>query len=185
MSPQPFDPSELGADDHSLDEVAVALERYATASDQVAPPGLTGRVATAVEAEPLPRRSWLHSFGGGWMAGGGTRAMGIVTLAAAAVLIAIAVGGVVDLARRTNVGGTPPPVVSPSMSVTPSPSATDEGSGSPSSSPSPSAAATATDDDDDNSGPGGGGGDDSSGPGGGGDDDSGTGSSDSSGSGDD
>jgi hypothetical protein len=180
MTPQQFDPSELGSDDHSLDEVAAALERYATASEQMAPPGLTSRVAAAIDADPLPRRGWRHSFGGGWLAGGGaTRAMGVITLAAAALLIAIAVGGVIDLARRTDIGATPPPVVSPriepspSISVSPPPSATDEASDSASPTPSPSATASETDDDD------------NSGPGGGGDDDSGPGSSDSSGSGDD
>jgi hypothetical protein len=194
MSPQPFDPSELGLDDHELDDVAAALERYATGSEQVAPPGLVGRVTAAIDSEPVPRRGWLARLGGGWAGRSGTRAMGILTLAAAAVLIAVAAGGVIDLARRTNVGATPPPVVSPSMPspslapspssvATPSSSASGDASQTASPSPSPSATASGTEDDD-NSGPGGGGGGDNSGPGGGGDD-SGPVSSDSGGSGGD
>jgi hypothetical protein len=190
MRPQPFDPAELGTDDHSLDAVTMAIERYAANTDAPHDPTLTSRIQAAIEAEPLPRRGWLTALTGGFEGGHGARALALAGVAAAAIVTAVAVGGLLDLARTIEPGATPPPLVSPSIEPTPSVSPSPSPSASPTGSPSASASASAdagqpetpgaspspSESGGDNSGPGGGGGD-NSGPGGGGGDDSGSGSS--------
>jgi hypothetical protein len=179
MRPQPFDPSELGIDDHSLDAVTMALERYAAGADPVHDQALTARIRSAIDAEPLPRRGWLPSLAalvGRGSAGG--RALALAGVAAAAIAVAVAVGGLLDLARTIEPGATPIPVISPSIeqspSVPPSPSASELSSPTPSPSPSASGSASASDSPDESASPSE---SDSSGPGGGGGDNSGPGSS--------
>jgi hypothetical protein len=179
----PYDPGELGRHDPELDRIANELEREATAMGGEPPVGLTGRILTAIDQEPMPAARWA------WL----TNLRGPARMVAAAAVVLVAITGALAIGSlinglRPDVGGPPTPVVLPSPSATPSPSPspTIDPSVSPSGSPSPTATPivqpTPSDDDDDevetpepsesdddNSGPGGGG-DDNSGPGGGGGD---------------
>jgi hypothetical protein len=182
MTRNPFDPTELGTDDTSLESIARELEDYAAASADAPPPALSSRIRDAIDAEPV-----------GWWASVSTALVPFRTparlLAAAAVVVAAIVGAMAlgDLADRArqNVGSSPPPILttpSPSSTISPSPSVSPSPSTTPTTSPThtPSPSPTGSDDDDeietpepaesddDNSGPGGGD-DDNSGPGGGGD----------------
>ena len=192
MRPRPFDPAEVGSEDHSLDAVTMALQRYAANTDAPHDAQLTDRIRAAIAEEPVPRRSWLTAPGGGLGSGYGTRALALAGVVAATIVTAVAVGGLLDLARTIEPGATPPPLVSPSMTPAPTASPAESASPSPdgSASASPSVSAGAAQshspeespspsesDGGGNSGPGGGDGDSSGPGGGGGGGDSGSGSS--------
>jgi uncharacterized membrane protein YgcG len=180
MRPQPFDPAEVGSEDHSLDAVTMALQRYAANTDAPHDAQLTDRIRAAIADEPLPRRGWLTAPGGGLGSGYWTRALALAGVVAATIVTAVAVGGLLDLARTIEPGATPPPLVSPSMAPTPtaSPAASASPSpdGSASASPSVSAGAAQSHSPEDSPSPSESDGGGNSGPGGG-DGDSGSGSS--------
>jgi hypothetical protein len=186
MTHHPYGPDELDLHDPELDQVAQALEEYATDRTGSAPAGLQSRILAAIDAEPDPEAGWWARL----LAGPRTwHPLG--QLGAAAAVIVIAAAGAFALAQvvdvlRPDVGATPPPspILVPSESPTPSDSRSPSPSPSPTRSPSPSPTLaptppstpvpvtpvpTASDDDDDddetpepsesdNSGPGGGGG---------------------------
>jgi hypothetical protein len=182
MRPDPFDPAEVGVDDHELDAVTMALERYAANTDAVHDPELVARIQAAVDAEPLPRRGWLASLTGGFRGGGvGARALALAGIAAAAIVTAVAVGGLLDLARTVEPGDAASPVVSPSVAPmpteSPSPSNSASPTASPSTSQSPTPSASPSGGGDETASPSASDGSGNSGPGGGGGDNSGPGSS--------
>lgn len=177
----PFEPGvDLDRRDPSLDEVASRLESYTAATGGEPPVDLASRISAAIDDEPEPAGRW--AWLGTWTAP--MRAVAAVAILVAIVVGTLAVGTLIDSARR-NVGTSPPPAL-PSVSESPSPvpSPTPTASPSPSPSVAPSSTGSATprptvtpvpspgdDDDDDeietpepsesdhdNSGPGGGGG---------------------------
>lgn len=182
--------------DPDLERIVDELERYAAAEKRGPPLDLAGRIRAAVEAAPDPDAGWripLAALLRAWRAP--ARGLAMAAVLVVAVVGALAVGQLIDQARRPDIGTSPSPaIVSPSPSisptVTPSPSASPSPSPSPSPTPTPPASATPTPpvpspsgsdeletpepSDSDNSGPGGSGGD-NSGPGGGGGDNSGPG----------
>ena len=134
MTHHPFDPTELARRDPERERTAEHLERYAAATDSPPALDLVARISAAVDEEPDPSGGWWTSLTAGLVAWRRPALM----LAAAAVVVAVAVGAVAlgDLFERVrNVGSSP----EPSVIVSPSPSATPTPSPSPSPTPTPSA----------------------------------------------
>lgn len=162
MIHHPYGHDELDRPDPELDEVARSLQAHAEASGAKVPsPDLAARIHAAIDAEPDPNQGWWARFVSGSAAGARVlRGAFVAGVAAAAVVAAVAFGGLLDGIR--NVGSSPSPLVTPSDEGSPTPTTpstpTTSLPPSPSPSPSPSSpsplpsgtpAPTATDDDDD------------------------------------
>jgi hypothetical protein len=189
MTRHPFESEELGMRDAQLAAVASQLERYAAEAAGDPPGNLSARIRAAVDAEPRRRWPLAALFG---LDGAPARAFAAAGLLAVAVLGAIVVSQLADLARD-RIGASPSPSVivtpsespsptptpsptsvpTPSMNETPTPTPSPTHIPSPSQTPQATPAPTPSAGDtetphpagSDNSGPGGGGG--NSGPGGG------------------
>lgn len=156
MIHHPYGHDELDRPDPELEEVARSLQAHAEASGARVPsPDLAARIHAAIDAEPDPNHGWWARFVSGSAVGARVlRGAFVAGVAAAAVVAAVAFGGLLDGIR--NVGSSPSPLVTPSDEGSPAPTTSLPPSPSPSpspSSPSPlpsgTPAPTATDDDDD------------------------------------
>lgn len=178
MTRHPFDSGELGRSDQEMDRIGAGLERYASDAGNEPPIDLAARIRATLDHEPIPSSGlWASVLAA--LAGlhGPARLVMATAVLLAAMLGAVAIGDLVDSARR-DTGSSPEPseVVAPTPTPTPTPSPTPSPTPTPtlSPTPTPSPSPSESDDDDegetpepnesddDNSGPGGG---DNSGPG--------------------
>ena len=129
MIRHPYGPDELDRTDPELDGLAEQLQDYASGQRSSPPVDLAARIHAAVDAEPDPAVGWWARFSGS-MASWGMPARGLAAAAVVTIAIvgALAIGSLADLARESNNVGTSP---SPSVVVSPSPSPTISPSPSP------------------------------------------------------
>jgi hypothetical protein len=141
MTRHPFDSGELGRTDPEMDRLGEGLERYAVEAGGEPPMDLASRIRATLDDEPTPARGWWGALMGVFAPWHGIARLALGTaVVAAAVIGALVLGDLADQARNNNVGSTPTP--SPSETLTPSPTSTPSPTQSPSPTPSPSIAPT-------------------------------------------